>query len=560
MQRILRFVEGEIRGLHEAAYLLGVFTLLSTLLALLRDRLLAGTFGAGELLDVYYAAFRIPDVVFVAIASLVSVFILVPVLTRIDIAQSRHDLIGNILFGFGLLMLSVSAILYFALPTLLTHFFPDLITVGDNTLLNVSRVLLLQPILLGISGILASVTQAHGRFVLYALAPVLYNVAIIFGIVVLYPSAGIVGIGYGVVLGAFLHAAIQVPFIVRSGYLRLSSFKLRVAQLWNITAISVPRTISLTANHFALFALVAFAATLGVGSVSVFSLAFNLQSAPLAIIGASYSVAAFPTLARFFSHGRTAEFRDQMLTAARHIIFWSVPIIVLTIVLRAQIVRTVLGSGAFDWTATRLTAAALALFVISLVAQSLTLLFVRGYYAAGETVKPLVINVATAIGVIVSAFVLVYAFRAHELWRFFVEDALRVSGLPGTEVLMLPLAYTLFALVNAVVFIFLFRRDFGSMAAGRLERTFFESFSAAIVAGFAAHQMLRALSVVLDINTFIGIFTQGFVAGIVGIIAGIITLSLLGNRELKEVQRAVHAKFWKYVPIFSSGAERGTDV
>ena len=558
MQRIFRFVEGEIRGLHQAAYLLGFFALLSTLLALFRDRLLASTFGASELLDVYYAAFRIPDIMFVSVASLVSVFILVPLLTQSDDEERRHEIIGGVVASFSVVMLIATSVLWVCMPALLGTFFPTLLFEND-LLITMSRILLIQPILLGFSGILASITQINGRYLIYAIAPLLYNVGIILGILILYPIFGLVGIAYGVILGAFLHMGMQIPFSLRRGYLNPKDIRIHFKQIWSIMSLSIPRTLSITANQIALLILVVISASLGVGAVSIFSLAFNLQAAPLSIIGASYSVAAFPTLARFFSRGETSHFRDQMITASRHIIFWSVPIMALVIVLRAHIVRVVLGSGEFDWSDTRLTAAALALFTISLVAQALSLLFVRGYYAAGETMKPLLVNVTTAIGIVAGAYGLLWLFANNDIWKFFVEYLLRVEDIPGTEVLMLPLSYAIFSILNIVFFFFLFEKDFGTLRK-YIRKTAFESFSAAVVAGFVAHQTLEALNSVFNIDTFIGVFLIGFFGGIVGIIAGVIVLHALGNKEMREVSAALHTKFWQYVPIFPTGTERGTDM
>src|SRR5690606_25115168 len=133
---------------------------------------------------------------------------------------------------------------------------------------------------------------------------------------------------------------------------------------------------------------VSLASTLTVGAISVFNLSYNLQSVPLSLIGVSYSVAAFPTLVEYFNGRNLREFMHHVMIPIRQIIFWSTPVITLFIVLRAQIVRVILGTGNFDWSDTRLTAAALALFIISVVAQSIVLLLIRAYYAAGRTWKP----------------------------------------------------------------------------------------------------------------------------------------------------------------------------
>jgi len=558
MQRILRFVEGEVRGLHEAAYLLGFFALLSTALALFRDRLLASSFGAGEMLDMYYAAFRIPDIVFVSIASLVSVFILVPLLTQAKEDSDRHAMIGNVLAGFSITMLGATLILWIFMPQILAIFFPTLVAQGDSLLL-LSRILLLQPIFLGVSGILASVTQVNGRYLLYAIAPLLYNLGIIFGISVLYPIFGLQGIAYGVVIGAFCHMGIQIPFIRRAGYFARATFRISKKQLWEIVSVSIPRTISIAANQVALLMLVIMSATLGAGAVSIFSLAFNLQAAPLSVIGASYSVAAFPTLARFFALGKKEYFNTQIINASRHIIFWSLPLMSLVVVLRAHIVRVALGAGAFDWADTRLTAAALALFIISLTAQALSLLFVRGYYAAGETKKPLIVNVTTASGIVLGAYLLLELFAYSDVWRFFIEELLRVEGIAGTEILMLPLSYAIFSVINVLTFVVLYERDFGTLQ-DHISKSLFQSFAAAVVAGFFSHQTLQILDGMLNINTFIGVLSLGFLAGMAGVIAGVVLLYILGNKEMKEVSTALHHKIWRYVPIFPGGTERGTDM
>ena len=283
---------------------------------------------------------------------------------------------------------------------------------------------------------------------------------------------------------------------------------------------------------------------MAVGSIAVFNFSFNLQSVPLTIIGVSYSVAAFPTLAKMFSNGERVQFLEQVLVAAKHIIFWSFPAIVLFIVLRAQIVRVILGSGEFDWADTRLTAAALALFAVSIAAQGLIFLFVRGYYAAGNTKKPLILNLISATLVVVFSLILIKVFNANDMVRYFFESLLRVENIEGTSVLMLPLGYSIAVLLNAIAFWVMFQKDFKSFSKS-LSRTFFQSLSAAIIMGFVVHTFLDVFDELFDINTFWGIFSQGLFAGIVGIATGVMMLVLLQNREIGEVWKSLHSKFWQ---------------
>ncbi len=219
------------------------------------------------------------------------------------------------------------------------------------------------------------------------------------------------------------------------------------------------------------------------------------------------------------------------------------PIAVLFIVLRAQIVRTLFGTGEFSWSDTRLTAAALAIFSVSVVSQGLNLLFTRGYYAAGMTKKPLILNSISAVTIVVSSFGLIKLFQNVEIFRFFIESLFRVGGLEGVVVLMLPLGFSLGMLLNSLMFWILFKSDFGQ-STNKISRVFFQSFSASIIAGFAAYLGLQFLAPILDQNTLLGIFSQGFFAGLLGIICGILILLVLNNKEIKEIWANFHKRFW----------------
>ena len=560
VRRIFNLIHKEINGLHEAAYLLGAFALLSQILALFRDRLLAHFFGAGAVLDTYYAAFRLPDIIFVAIASIVSVYVLIPFLAeKSSISKLKEkEFINTIFSAFFLIIITVSVVALIFTPWLMKLFFPGLVdTAQFADLILLTRVLLLQPIFLGISNLFASITQIHRKFVLYALSPVLYNVGIIIGIVFFYPSFGFMGLGLGVVLGAVLHLAIQIPFIVKNKFLpkiTLSIVGTRFNDVKKVIFLSLPRTLALSAHQISLLFLISFASLMASGSIAVFNLSFNLQSVPLTIIGVSYSVAAFPTLAKMFSNGQKKDFLEQVLTASKHIIFWSFPAIVLFIILRAQIVRVILGSGEFDWADTRLTAAALALFAVSIAAQGLVLLFVRGYYAAGNTKKPLILNLISAGLVILFAFGLGKLFAGNPTFQYFIESILRVEGIEGTSVLMLPLGYSIALILNAIAFWVMFQKDFKSFSRS-LSKTFFQSLSASIIMGFVSYEFLNVFDDLFDIDTFWGIFSQGLFAGIVGIATGVMMLVLLGNKEIGEVWKSLHSKFWRADTVIAEQEE-----
>lgn len=556
VKRIFTLLNREIEGIHEAAYLLAGFALLSHLLAIVRDRLLAHSFGASELLDIYYAAFRIPDFIFVSLASIVSLFVLIPYLEEKRAKNvGANSFISSIFSAFFIFIVLASAAAYFLVPSLSQFLFPGFSGESLNELILLTRIMLLSPILLGISNIYASVTQLSRRFFVYALSPVLYNIGIIIGVFLLYPIFGISGLAIGVVLGALLHMLIQVPVVLRSKLAPRLTARINFKEVWRVVRSSIPRTTTLALNQVVLIYLLALASKMTVGSISIFTFGNNIQGVPLSIIGVSYSVAAFPTLTSLFYRGELKQFSDHMIVAIRHILFWATPAAVLFIVLRAQIVRVALGSGQFDWSDTRLTAAVVALFAVSLVAQSLELLFIRGYYAAGRTLKPFIVKLLTSAAVIFLAFRGVALYKNSIEFRYFVESLLRIEGIEGSEVVMLALAFTLGILISTVLFWLVFRRDFGHSLPPSLYRTLFQSFSGGMVAGAASYGTLLLLGFVLDLNTFVGIFLQGLGGGVVGVIVGAVTLKLLGNREVDEVIESLRHKFWQSKVIIADPEE-----
>lgn len=554
VKRILNLFGKEIKGLHEAAYLLAFFALLSQFLGLIRDRLLASSFGASTELDIYYAAFRIPDFIFTIIIALVSVSVLVPFLVRVidQKEQRQKQFINSIFSGLVIIAGLCSLIPFFFASFFLQILFPEIMEGSyADTLVMMTRIMLLQPILLSFSGFYASFVQVFQKFFIYALSPILYNVGIILGIIILYPLFGLPGLAWGVVGGAVLHLVTQAITVTAKGIKPQFTWNIDFKIVREVLQLSVPRTIAVAGNQLAVMVLVALAGIMTAGSISIFTLAYNLQSVPMAIIGVSYSMAAFPTLARLFAKGEHDEFLHHIVRAARHIVFWSIPITILFIVLRAQIVRTILGSGSFSWSDTRLVAAALALFAISVVAQSLILLFVRGYYSAGETRRPLFFSLISVAVTIVSAFGLYHVYQTSPYFVFVLEETLRVSGNIGSMVLVLPLAFSIGQLCNALLLWTSFDRQFKCFS-DTMWRSIFHTTSASIIMGVVTYGMLQVLDDVFDLNTLVGIFSQGALAGITGIFVGIFILIIMGNEEIHTVGRTLHSRFWKKAKLVAA--------
>lgn len=533
VRKLLSTFTAPIRGLHQAAYVLAGLTLASQALALMRDRLFAHSFGASGVLDLYYAAFKVPDLVFALIASLVSAYVLIPRIAggkREEVRRLLSETTSFLFIAGG----ALCALLAVFAPLYLFLLFPDAAgSPNAEGFVFFTRILLIQPILLGLSGIVTSVTQVKRRFVLFALSPVLYNIGIIAGTVVLYPLYGLPGIGIGVIAGALAHLLIHIPVLARERLLpRVSVPTPRL--LWSVIRDSVPRSLALFMGSATALVLTIMAARTGEGSIAVFSLAMNLQAVPLSLIAASYATAAFPVLAETIEAKRYDLFKATLSAAARHIIFWSAILSVLILVLRAHIVRIVLGTGAFDWNATRLTAAILALLVVGLMAQGLVLVASRAFYAAKHSWNPLLIQIAGFFMSIAGAGGLLALASVYPGMLYFIEALLRVEDVPGTGILLIAAGAMLGQLATGVCALVTLKTVAPGVATSLL-RPMFEGMAAAILGGAASYGVLSFAGTLAPLTTLFFVFTEGLLAGMVGLVVAACVLALLANQEFKDL-------------------------
>ena len=541
VRRLFAILEREIRGLHEAAYLLAGFALVSQVLAIVRDRTFAHYFGAGEILDVYFAAFRVPDLVFAFLTLFVSTFALVPLFTKYQ-EEERGRVLESILVVFGVAAVLCTTLVAALLPYLLPYLIPGFTDSQRALTESLTYVMLLQPILLGFSSIVSALVQASRRFAVFALAPIFYNLGIIFGSIVLYPTYGVLGLGYGVVLGAFLHLVVQIGPVLQTGVQRGPRLSVQTI-LEAVITPSLPRSMALVANQSLMVAFASIASFVSVGAVSALSLAFNLQSVPITIIGISYASALFPALAALYHQGDRTGFSRQLWETVEHIVFWLLPATAFFIVLRAHLVRVVLGSGAFSWDDTRLTAALLALFAVSLIGQCLILVFSRAFYAAEKSTLPIVLNVGASLVAGALAYTLVVGVSSFEFLRYFVESMLRVGDVPGSGALMIPFAYSCVMLATAFLFALFARSHFGFET--RVLSSLGTSFAASVIGAGWTYLTLQLLGPLLPTDTFLGIFAQGALAGLIGVLAWVSVLYLMRSEELTEVATLLSSRILK---------------
>ena len=483
------------------ALLIAVFSFLSKLFGLLRERLIAHNFGAGELSDIYYSAFRLPDLIFntLVLGALTSAFI--PVFQKVWNKNKKEGLIlANSVLNLFLILITTLVIL----AIIFTPFLMKFITPGFNemqmeSVVSLTRVMLLAIIFFVGSNIIGGVLNSWRKFFSFSLAASFYNIGIIIGIVYFYPLFGLIGLAWGVFLGAIFHLLIQLPEVYKNGWHYKFTIKI-TKDFKKILKLMLPRTLGLAAGQVNLLVITIISSGLAAGSIAIFNLANNLQSLPVSLFAVSLAIAVFPTFTQAINDDNNKKFADNFSSSLRKILFLLIPISILIIVLRAQFVRVVLGSGAFDWNDTILTANTLGWFAVSIFAQGLIPLLARSFYAFEDTKTPMIISMFSIILNIVLSFILSAKY----------------------SVIGLAMAFSISSIVNMILLYISLHKKVKNISDGLIFSSLFKITFNSILSGILAYITLNLLAPFVDMHTFLGIFTQGLIAGSIGLITYII--------------------------------------
>ncbi|PIR59700.1 MAG: murein biosynthesis integral membrane protein MurJ, partial [Candidatus Pacebacteria bacterium CG10_big_fil_rev_8_21_14_0_10_45_6] len=343
---IKQLFSSQSKTITGAAIILGVASFVSRLVGILRDRVLAHHFGAGDVLDAYYSAFRIPDLLFnLLIAGALSAGF-IPVFLEIwkKDKQRAWDLTNSLLSLVLICFAIASVILYAVTPSMMRALVPGFDAQKLDLTISLTRIMLLSPIFLAISSVISSVLHSLKNFMVFAISPILYNLGIIAGVVFFVPRFGVTGLAWGVVLGALLHVGIQIPALIHQGFSYRPLLNIKDTYVKKIVLLTIPRTLGLATHQINLLVVTLIASGLSAGSVTIFHFANNLQYFPIGLIGHSFAIAAFPTMAALVAEGRTHQMIEHLSRTIRQILFLIIPATIIFLLLRAQIVRVILGS------------------------------------------------------------------------------------------------------------------------------------------------------------------------------------------------------------------------
>lgn len=534
--RLFRFFRSS-ETIVGAALVIAILSIASRALGVVRDRILASSFGAGQTLDLYYAAFRLPDLVFnlLVLGALSAGFI--PIFSSLI---SRNDderawrLTNNVLNIIGVALAVLCSAGMLAAPLLVRLIAPGFEAEARETITSLTRIMFLSPFLLGISCVVGSVLQSKRRFFIYSLSPIFYNFGIIGGALWLAPRYGVTGLAWGVVIGSAAHLLVQLPEFFRIGFRFRPFMEWRDRSVRAVFAMMTARTFGLAVTQLNLMAITIIASSLPAGSLTVFSLANNLQSFPVGIFGISFAVAAFPLMSAAETPTKIISLISKTF---RNILFFIIPATVLLLSLRAQLVRVILGSGKFDWSATLLTIDTLAFFAISLFAQAALPLLARAFYAQHDSRTPLYTGLGSEAINITLAIVLS-----------------RRLGAPG-----LALAFSCSSIFNFLMQFVLLHRKLGGLDAKRLIGSTLKFSAAALFAALAIQAMKLLVWPYADMTRVWGVLLQAGAAGLFGLVIYLAVCSLLRSEELMELWGSFKGRIFRKsrLPVGDSGEARG---
>jgi putative peptidoglycan lipid II flippase len=377
--------------LLSAGLILTVAALLSRILGWVRLLVIGSQFGQSRELDAYFAAFRIPDAIFQLVVAGALSAALIPVFAGYRARKQDAEAWRLASSVINLVVIALSALSL--VMAILAPWIVPLITPGfdvPNTELTVrlTRVMLLSPVFVGMGAVVSGILNSYERFAVPAMAPLVYNAAIIAAAIFLAPVMGVEGLAVGVVVGSLGHLVIQLPQLARVGQRYDLTIGLRHPGVRKVLWLMAPRTLGLAAIQINFIAATVLASTLPEGSVTAYNYAFQLMQVPVGVVGVSVAIALFPTLSRDAALGRLADLRHKLGRALRILLFVAAPITAIMIVLREPVTAVFFEYGLFDPGATERTALALAFFTIGLTAHTIQHLLARTFYAMQDTKTP----------------------------------------------------------------------------------------------------------------------------------------------------------------------------
>jgi len=530
-----------------SAVLLAVSALLSRLLGLIRDRLLAGTFGAGEELDIYFAAFRIPDFVYAILITGGIAAVFLPVFSEYfkKNQEEAWRFSSNLFNCFLILLVVLCFILAVFAPWLVDLIAPGFSVENKNLAVSLTRIMFFSPVFFGLASIFSGILHFFNRFLVYSLAPIIYNLGIIFGILFLVPKFGLYGLAFGVILGALFFWLIQLPSARDSGYRFLVDFNFKEPGLAKVFKLMIPRTVGSAAYHINLMVVTAIASTLSAGSIAIFNFANNLQYFPVGLIGISFSVAAFPLLSKNWAFGLKEEFKKVFSSTFRQINFLIIPVSFLVFILRDEIVRLVLQTGQFGGSDARLTSACLGIFCLGIIAFSFVPFLARVFYSFQDTKTPVIIGLACMALNVGLCFFFNFILGFSNFFQEFIIGFLGLRWVGDIRIIGLPLALSISGIFQLLLLLFFLKKKNIGLFDKEILNSFWKVVLASLIMMVFAGISFSFISAIFDFENNLSVLIKTIMVCSVSLVAYVFVHIVFKSPELENIWSALKNQFKK---------------
>ena len=386
------------RQIARAAGLVMILFVLSRLMGLVREMIIGAQFGTSADLDAYLAAFRLPDLLFQLVAggALGSAFI--PTFTSY-LARQDRDGAWRLASGVANLFLAIMTVVASLAAALAPWLVREVIAPGFDPAqqaltARLMRLMLLTPVIFGLSGLVMGALNAHQHFLLPAVAPILYNLAIVGGALGLAPRLGVTGLAVGVVAGSVMHLLVQVPGLVRFKARYWPTLTLRDPGVREVGRLMAPRVLGLAAVQVNFMVNTMLASGLAEGSLSALNFAWLMMLLPQGVFAQAVATAAFPTFSALAARDEIDEMRGTLSATLRAVLFLSIPAAVGLWVLRVPLIQLLFQRGAFEASSTEAVAWALQFYALGLPAHAGVEVVARAFYALHDTRTPVAISLA----------------------------------------------------------------------------------------------------------------------------------------------------------------------
>jgi len=505
-----------------ASLVLAITFTISSILGLLRNRFLYANFFSCCVadLDVYNAAFRLPDLIFKLLVTGVLSASFIPVFSSYlhknkKVADEIASTIINLLLITFFIISLIAFIFIKPISNLIAAgFSPDQLVL----MANLSRILLIAQLFFLLSNFITAILQVNQIFIIPALSPIIYNLFIIIGIYTLAPIFGIYGVAIGAVVGAFFHLAIQIPVVYRQGFVYYPIIRTKLNGVKEVFRLMIPRILSLGLGEIENTITLFFASTLASGSISLLNLALQFMYWPSRIFGTTVGQASLPILSKNIAKNELDQFKSTVSKIIIQSLFIAIPISVLILVERVSIIRILYGSHEFPWAATLLTARILAFLTPGIICQAVIQILIRAFYAFHNTKIPFIISCISLIINIATSFYFVNFTNLGVV-------GLAISASVGNLIQFFGLLIMFIKVVHGFNWPLLLNK-------------FYKILISAILMGISSWLSIKFLDLfILDTTRFIPVLTLMTISSIVGLIVYIFSVKFLRLEEVKDYQK-----------------------